>query len=140
MLANFDIIKTMEIRIKTTNIELTPAIEEYVNNKIGSIDKLLDGMKQGAIKMKVEIGKTTQHHRKGDIFRAELNLTVPGKLLRTEAEEWDLRVAIDQAKKDLERKIRKYRGKQRAKYERGARKAKKLLRISPLAWFRKEKK
>ncbi len=130
----------MRIRIKTTNIELTPAIEEYVDNKIGGVDKLLEGMDQKVIEAKVEIGKTTQHHRKGDIFRAEVNLIVPGKLLRTEAEEWDLRVAIDEARKDLERKIRKYRGKQSAKYKRGARKAKRLLRISPLAWFKKEKK
>ena len=130
----------MKIRIKTTNIKLTPAIEEYVNNKIGGIDKMLGGMNREAIKAKVEIGKTSQHHRKGDIFRAEVNLTVPGELLRTEAEEWDLRVAIDQVKNNLERKIKKYRGKQSAKYKRGARKAKKLLRISPLAWFKKEKK
>lgn len=129
----------MRIRIKTTNIKLTPAIEEYVNDKIGSVDKLLDGMDRKVIETKVEIGKTTQHHRKGNIFRAEINLIVPGRLLRTEAEEWDLRVAIDQAKKDIERKIRKYRGKQSAEYKRGARKAKKLLRISSLAWFKKEK-
>lgn len=129
----------MKIIIKTTNLELTPAIEKYVEQKIGSVDKLLDDMDRSVIEARVEIGKTTKHHQKGDIFRAEVNLTLPGRLLRSMAEEWDLRVAIDQVKNELQREIKKYRGKKEAQYKRGARKAKRMIRISPLAWFRKEK-
>jgi putative sigma-54 modulation protein len=129
----------MKIIIKTTNLELTPEIEERIEEKINSVDKLLDDMDRNVIEARVEIGRTTKHHRKGDIFRAEVNLTLPGRLLRSVAEEWDLRTALDQVKNELQQEIKKYRGKKEAQYKRGARKAKRMLRISPLAWFRKEK-
>jgi putative sigma-54 modulation protein len=129
----------MKITIKTTNLKLTPEIEERIEEKINSVDKLLDDMDRSVVEARVEIGRTTKHHRKGDIFRAEVNLTLPGRLLRSVAEEWDLRTALDQVKNELQQEIKKYRGKKEAQYKRGARKAKRMLRISPLAWFRKEK-
>lgn len=129
----------MKITIKTTNLKLTPRIEKYVEEKIGGVDKLLDGMDRNVVEARVEIGKTTKHHQKGDIFRAEANLTLPGRLLRSVAEEMDLRTAIDRVKENLQQEIKKYRGKRDVQYKRGARKIKRLLRISPLAWFRKEK-
>ena len=129
----------MKIIIKTTNLELTSAIEEHVEQKIGSVDKLLDDMDRETVEARVEIGRITKHHQKGDIFRAEVNLTLPGRLLRSVAEEGDLRTALDQVKNDIQREIKKYRGKKEAQYKKGARKAKRMFRISPLAWFRKEK-
>ena len=128
----------MKIIIKTTNTELTPDIAEYLNQKIHGLDKFLDGMDRNVIEARVEIGKTTKHHQTGDIFRAEVNLSLPGKILRSEAEELDFRTAIDRVKEELQNKIKKYRGKMEAKYKRGARVAKKLLRLSPLLWFKKK--
>jgi putative sigma-54 modulation protein len=86
----------------------------------------------------VEIGRTTKHHQTGDIFRAEVNLRLPGRILRSEAEELDWRTAIDRVKEELQAEIKKYRGKMEAKYKRGARMAKKLLRLSPLLLFKKK--
>jgi len=132
----------MKIIIKTTNLELTPEIENYVYEKIGGVNKFLDDIdKSGVIEAEVEIGRTTKHHQSGDIFRAEVNLVLPGKMLRTEAEERDLRTAIDRVKDELQMEIKKYRGKQEAIYKRGARKIKKMFHLSPLIWFgRKAKK
>lgn len=128
----------MKIVVKTTNTELTPAIEEYLNQKINGLDKFLDGMDRNVIEARVEIGKITQHHQTGNVFRAEVNLKLPGRILRAEAEEMDFRTAIDRVKEELEGEIKKYRGKKEAQYKRGARVAKKLLRLSPLVWFRKK--
>jgi len=120
-------------------LELTPAIEERIEEKIGGLDKLLDDIDREVIRTRVEIGKTTKHHQKGDVFRAEVNLTLPSRLLRSVAEEADLRTALDQVKNELQQEIKKYRGKKEAQYKRGARKAKRLICLSPLAWFRKRK-
>ncbi len=129
----------MKIRIKATNIELTPAIKTYVESKIRDLEKPLKYLNKNVLKADVEIGKITKQQRKGRVFRAEINLSMPGKLLRAESVQWDLRVAIDEIKQDMEREIRKYKGKQEAKYKRGARKAKKKIRLSPLAWFKRKK-
>ena len=42
------------------------------------------------------------------------------------------------ASKNMKSEIKKYRGKMEAKYKRGARMAKRLLRLSPLLWFGKK--
>ena len=48
---------------------------------------------------------------RGDIYRAEINLRVPGKLLRAEEEAESIHTAINIVKEELERQIKKYRGK-----------------------------
>ena len=101
----------MKINIKATNLELTPAITEYINNKISSVDKFLKKFEeQTNIEIFVEIARTTRHHHKGDVFRAEANMEVPGKILRADHEDWDIRVAIDKVKDKLQQEIKKYKG------------------------------
>lgn len=128
----------MKIIIKTTDTELSPQIEKYVYEKINGLDKFLDGMDRNIIEARVEINKITKHHQTGDIFRAEVNLSLPGKMLRSEVEEMDFCTAIDRVKEELQNEIKKYRGKKEAQYKRGARVVKKLLRLSPLLWFKKK--
>jgi len=105
----------MKIIIKATNLELTPTIEEYIHQKINGLDKFLGNMDRGTIEARVEVGRTTKHHQKGYIFRAEANLRLSGQLLRVEAEELELRTALDRVKDGLQREIKKYRGRQEAK-------------------------
>lgn len=95
----------MDIKIKTTKMELTPAIEAAINEKIGGLDKYFGNI----IGCEVEVGKTTNHHNKGDIFRAEVNLEVPKKVIRAEAETDDLYKALTEAKDKLKVEIIKYK-------------------------------
>ena len=90
-------------------MELTPAIREYVEEKLGYLDELLP--EDPSIIADVEVGKTTNHHQKGDVFRCEVNLRVPGQLLRVEKTEEDLYKAIDKVKDHLARQIKDWRGK-----------------------------
>jgi putative sigma-54 modulation protein len=99
----------MQIDIKGTNMDLTEATKDYVNEKVSSLEKFFDQ----AIIARVDVGKTTNHHQ-GDIFRAEINLEVPQKgLLRAESVRDDLYMAINEAKLDLERQVKKYKEKMR---------------------------
>ena len=116
----------MEIKIKTTNFSLTPSIGNYLQEKLNVLDKFLPN--DESIFADVELAKTTKHHQKGDIFKAEVNLKVPGRLIRAVAEEWDLHVAIDAVKDELQREIAGNKGKNISLYRRGARLLKKLLR------------
>ncbi len=100
----------MKIDIKGTNMELTEAIKNYVSEKIGSLEKFHDNI----LEARVDIGLTTNHHQKGDIYRAEANLVVPQKhILRAESEKEDLYLAINDVKDDLQRQIKKYKEKMR---------------------------
>ena len=95
----------MDIKIKGTKMELTPAIEIYATEKIGGLSKYFDNI----IGCEVEVGKTTEHHHKGDIFRAEINLEVPRKVIRAVVETDDLYKAINEAKEKMKEEIIKYK-------------------------------
>ena len=116
----------MKIDLKTKNFEITPSIKTYLQQKLDSLDKFLPN--DESIFADVELAKTTEHHKKGDIFMAEVNLTMPGRLIRAVAEEWDLHVAIDAVKDNLQREITTNKEKNISLYRRGARLLKKLLR------------
>jgi len=110
----------MKIIIKATGIELTPAIEKYVNEKIGSLEKYLKRLDDDAIIARVEVGKTTEHHNKGKIFRAEVNLSLPCVLLRAEEIHDDLYAAIDLVSDETKRQIVDFKDKKITKIVRKA--------------------
>lgn len=100
----------MNIIIKAIKLDLTPSIREYIETKIGSLDHFLTRFEgQSEIKAEVEIARTTNHHRHGDIFQAEANLHLPHKTLRAEHSDSDIHAAIDIVKDKLHKEIIKYK-------------------------------
>jgi putative sigma-54 modulation protein len=101
----------MKISIKATNLDLTPSIKNYIEEKIFSTEKFLSKFENDSeVEVFFEIARTTKHHRKGDVFRAEANFELPGKILRADHEDWDIRVAIDKVKDKLQAEIKKHKG------------------------------
>ncbi len=92
----------MNINLKASGFKLTPAIRENVSTKLKSVEKLIS-------KLDFEVSKTTRHHQKGNVFRAEANLNLPKKLIRAEAVEEDLTAAIDKVKSILTLSVKKYK-------------------------------
>jgi len=118
----------MEIHIKTTDFELTENLRSYIDEKLGSLERF--SKKYGeAFEARLEIGRTTRHHREGNVFRAEVNIRVPGTMLRAESERTDIYAAIDEIRDEMERQLKEYRGKLFAKFKRGARVLKDFLRF-----------
>ncbi len=122
----------MRLIIKATNFSLTPTLHEYIHKKIGKeLNGLLSDMLErddavpggrDTVEAHVEVGKTTRHHKKGNVFRAEITLALPKKkVLRAEAEEWDVRVAIDRVRDEIYSEIRKWKEKKRTGVRSGAR-------------------
>ena len=98
----------MKIDIVTKNISLDEPLENFVREKIGGLDKLIGNDKSEA---RVEIGKPSQHHKSGRVFRAEANIRMGGVLLRASCEHEDLRNAIVDVKDELQEQIRKFKEK-----------------------------
>lgn len=98
----------MNITIKATNIELTEPLKEYIEDKIGGLDRMLKSIDADTIKTQVEIGRESKHHQKGDVYRAEVNIILPDGMLRAEQNDGDARVAIDVVRDKLRREIEKY--------------------------------
>lgn len=103
----------MKINIKATNIELTAAIEDYVQTKVDMLEKYLGNI--SVINCDFEVEKAVGGQNKGEIFRAEINLQIPKELLRVEKTEADLYKAIDKVKDHIESMIIDYKQKRRDK-------------------------
>jgi ribosomal subunit interface protein len=113
----------LKVMIKGINIELTDAITEAIEKKIGTLDKYLQhaGVPREAW---VEVGKSTNHHKKGKVFRVVVDLVLPHKKLRAEADSFKLYDALDLAKDELKGEISKAVGAKWTSILKGARKAK----------------
>ena len=103
----------MKITIKTKNLELTPALKEWIDDKVGSLEKFVKRLEsEGEVLCEVEIARTSKHHNKGDVHYAEVNLRLPNKLIRASVDEADLRVAIDRVRDLVQHDLIKYKDKE----------------------------
>jgi len=101
----------VKIIIKTKNLELTASLENLINKKMDGLKKFIGILKGKSAEVFVEVEKETKHHRKGDIFKSEAILQLPGKKLVARAHGEDVAKAIVEVKEELEREIRKYKSK-----------------------------
>lgn len=85
-------------------MDLTDGIKAHVMTKLETLAKLTAGFDPVA-DTQVEVGKTSNHHNKGPIFRCEINMHVPGGELRGEEEREDLYEAIDKAADEIRRQL-----------------------------------
>ena len=111
----------MNIAIKATHLDLTPSIQEYVEEKVGHLEKFIS-----VLEGKVELDRD-QHHHRGDVFRAEIMLVMAGKLMRADAEAGDIYSAVDLVIPKLKEQIGKFKDKKQTQERSGARKARRIL-------------
>lgn len=115
----------MNINIKATNIELTDTISNYINKRLSSLEKFI---KDEDIFIYAEVGKTTNHHKQGDVFRAEFNIDFSGIKFYAFSEKEDIYEAIDIAKSEIIRKITDSKERKQTLFRRGATSIKKMIK------------
>jgi ribosomal subunit interface protein len=96
--------------LKGTGLTLSPAIDSAADKVIDSLNKYVDPTDTSAI-AEIEVAKTTNHHRSGDIFRAEINFHSRLGSLRAEAEKEDLYVALTTVKDEIVEALRSKKSK-----------------------------
>lgn len=102
----------MKIDIKTSQLDLTPALRQYITDKIGSLAKFVKRWEhEGDIEVWVEVDRTTHHHHKGNVFRAVADVRLPKHVVRAEEYHADVRAAIDGVKDKLKTELIKYKEK-----------------------------
>jgi ribosomal subunit interface protein len=119
--------KNMNIHIKTTNLTLTPDIESYLDKKMESMEKIIDP-NDTSIYCQVELAKTTNHHKSGDIYKAEFNFRKGGEQFRAVSEQETLMAAIDLAKDELVRELKSHHSKEMTMVRRGGAAVKNLIK------------
>lgn len=114
------------IIIQTNNMEITEAISSYTEEKLSHLDKFF---KEGdEVKYEVRLGKETDHHKKGDLYNAEVSIKTPHKNYGADSTKDNLYSAIDDVKDQLAKKITHYKDKRESLFKRGAAQIKNLFK------------
>ena len=115
------------VKIKATGTTLTPALTEYVEQKLGRAVLVKVVPEDKIQSVEVEIGKFIKQNH-GDVFRAEINLIVDGKDYYVETVAEDLYAAIDMLKDEILQTLNNQKHKQESIWKKGARKIKQMLK------------
>lgn len=96
---------------------MTPALDDFTSKKLSEpIQKLIQKIdRKTDILLEIELAKSTKHHQKGLIWRAEVQMDLPGlkSVLRAEAEAANLQEAIVIVKGEILSEIKKYKERSR---------------------------
>ena len=117
----------INVQLKSKEFNMTPDIENYIREKLETLENHIDIGEDENILAEVEFERST-HHRKGDVFRVEVNLSYKGRLIRAESTKHDPRIAIDDVRQQLDKRITRSKGRSFDLLKRGGRKLKNLLR------------
>lgn len=103
----------MNLIIKTKHFDLTERLRKLVEVKIGGLRKFLKKFKHGDVLFDtyVDLSLDSKHHRKGDIFIAEVKIVLPGKNIVAQDRGISIEKAIAGVKKELEAEIKKQKTK-----------------------------
>ena len=120
----------MKINFQAKNIEITPAIHDYVVKKVTNLGKLLSEIEErdGEIIVLFSISKTTHHHKGGEVFHADCSINIKGKKFYSSVNSEDMYQAIDMVKDNLYSEINKEKDKKQTLFHRGARSIKKMMK------------
>lgn len=91
----------MKVLVRGRNVDVTDALKEYVEKRVGKLGKFLDGAYEATVILMVE----------GDSHKVEVTVPFNGMILRGEEATGDMYSSIDLIVDKLEKQIEKYKGK-----------------------------
>ncbi|MCX6752398.1 MAG: ribosome-associated translation inhibitor RaiA [Candidatus Nomurabacteria bacterium] len=120
----------MQINLFGKNIDLTEAIKDYVLKRVTNLGKLLSTIEErgGKVMVNFEVGKSTKHHKSGEVFHTDCLIKIDGKEFYGSADKEDLYEAIDAVKDSLYNEINKNKDRTQTLFHRGARSIKKMMK------------
>jgi putative sigma-54 modulation protein len=101
----------MQLMIQGKNIEVTERLQEYIDRKVGKLDRYLPTITEAWMELSVEGAKSAK-----DRQVAQLTVRSKGTLLRAEERTADMFTSIDAVVDKMYRQIVRYKGK---RYGRG---------------------
>ena len=96
----------MQIIIKGKNIEVTDWLREYVEKKIGKLDRYLPSISEARVELAVQKAKSAD-----DRQSAQITLRSDGTILRAEERSDDMFASIDAVADKLHRQIARFKDK-----------------------------
>ena len=105
-------------------MDIKDSVKDYLYKKMSSIEKFVND----DTKIEVELEKTTNHHKTGDIFRAEVHVWNKGKINKAEKTSDSVYSAIDLMQAEIFDILSSRKDKKITLFKKGAQKIKNLFR------------
>ncbi|MEW6697948.1 MAG: ribosome hibernation-promoting factor, HPF/YfiA family [Bacillota bacterium] len=99
----------MKVQVRGKNIQVTPALRDYVEKRLGKLDRFLDNLGEAVATLVVE----------GDSHKIEVTIPVNGMLLRGEEATGEMYSSVDLVVEKMERQIERYKAKINRRSNRG---------------------
>ena len=96
----------MELQITSKNMELSPAVRQYIERKLGKLSRHLPNITESKVEVAEEQTRSPQQH-----FVVQVTVNSGGTLLRSEERGADLFTAIDKVVAVMNRQIEHYKGR-----------------------------
>ena len=125
----------MKLNIQTHNVELTDWLEQYVDKKIGRLDKYLPDIDEARVELREE-----QTRSASDRAIAQVTLRSRRTILRAEERSGDMFASIDAVSDKLERRIARYKGKTARNSKRAVAQANTLQEVAAIPPVEEEPK
>jgi putative sigma-54 modulation protein len=93
------------LQISGRNLEVTPALRDHVTAKLERLDRLGDGLEARVVMAVRESKESSRKHR------VEIQVHVPGGMIRSEEHHADMYAAVDLAVDTLERQLHRFRSR-----------------------------
>lgn len=118
----------MNITIKATKYQLTPATEALIEEKLAAPLRLLGDESDRAL-LEIEIEEAPAEGRSSEPCRLVARLIIDGQVFHAEAVKPTPESAADRVRSELEAEIRHSRGRSRTLWKRGHSALKRMLRF-----------
>ncbi len=96
----------MEVTIRGRNVQVTPRLQDYVEKKVGKLDRYLPNISEAHMELSAAKTRNAQHSQV-----AQLTIRSRGTILRAEERHQDVFAAIDAVMDKMYRQISRYKGK-----------------------------
>ncbi|MEJ2598457.1 MAG: ribosome-associated translation inhibitor RaiA [Anaerolineales bacterium] len=98
---------TLEVEIYSRNLEVTDRIQDYVDRKVGKLDRYLSGIEEA----RVDLAYVKSARSAADRQVAQITVRGKGFILRSEERADDIFAALDTALDKMQRRIERFKGK-----------------------------
>jgi len=102
----------MDVSVFARNMEVTPRLRQYVEQKVGKLDRYLPVIDEARIDLTMENTRSAAHRQV-----AQLTVRVHGTILRAEERTQDMFASIDAVLNKMYRQIARYKGKRQDRWQ-----------------------
>jgi putative sigma-54 modulation protein len=94
----------MNIVVRGRNLEVTSRLQEYVDKKVGKLDRFLPTIDEARMELSMEHTQSAQNSQ-----IAQLTVRSRGRILRAEERDQDIFAAIDMVYDKMQRQVSRYK-------------------------------